>query len=316
MPSNACAKSSVHLRFASLAWIALVFFFASISKAERLPVKTYTAADGLLRDIVYRVRQDSRGFLWFCTQEGVSRFDGYGFTNFTADDGLPHRQANDFLETSKGVYLVATGAGIARLNPHGLRGSGENPLFTVYLPDNPKAKRFNILYEDGDGQIWAGSSDGLYKLNESGGEFELEFVLLGESLVERVGVYVERIIKDRRGALWVGTQESGLFRLQADGKIERFTTANGLPNNSVISLLEDRDGRIWAGMREPATGGLCLLKSEADADGSIVERLYTKKDGLPTNWIPDLYQASDGKFWVATIRGLCLWQERGETGGS
>ena len=56
----------------ALVLIALVFFFASTLKAERLPVKTYTAADGLLRDIVYRVRQDSRGFLWFCTQEGVS----------------------------------------------------------------------------------------------------------------------------------------------------------------------------------------------------------------------------------------------------
>ncbi len=199
---------------------------------------------------------------------------GYGFTNFTTEDGLPHRRASDFLETSKGVYLVATGAGIARLNPHGLRGSRENSLFTVYLPDNPKAKRFNVLYEDGGGQTWAGSSDGLYKLNETGGEFQLEFVPLGESLREQGGVYVERIVKDRRGALWVGTQMSGLFRLQPDGKIERFTTANGLPNNSgrrIIALgtrhsnlarlnekvgfregsrvgtafVEDRSGNLW-----------------------------------------------------------------------
>jgi hypothetical protein len=53
---------------------AFVLLLSLNSKAERLPVKTYTAADGLLRDIVYRVRQDSRGFLWFCTQEGVRRF--------------------------------------------------------------------------------------------------------------------------------------------------------------------------------------------------------------------------------------------------
>lgn len=52
-------------------------------QAERLPVKTYTIADGLLRDAVYKIKQDSRGFLWFCTVEGVSRFDGLGFINFT-----------------------------------------------------------------------------------------------------------------------------------------------------------------------------------------------------------------------------------------
>jgi ligand-binding sensor domain-containing protein len=123
---NARAKSSVHLRFASLACVALVLLLPLALKAERLPIKTYTTADGLLRDNVYRVRQDSRGFLWFCTAEGVSRFDGYGFTNFTTDDGLPHPVVNDFLETSKGVYLVATGAGIARLNPHGVRSSIQN----------------------------------------------------------------------------------------------------------------------------------------------------------------------------------------------
>ena len=64
----------------------LFFLFCALSslvRAELLPVKTYTTADGLLRDEVYRIKQDSRGFLWFCTADGLSRFDGYGFTNYT-----------------------------------------------------------------------------------------------------------------------------------------------------------------------------------------------------------------------------------------
>lgn len=77
-------------------------------RAERLPIKTYTVADGILRDAVTRIRQDPRGFMWFCTAGGVSRFDGYGFTNFTAEDGLPDRHVNDFLETKDGSVLVAT----------------------------------------------------------------------------------------------------------------------------------------------------------------------------------------------------------------
>ena len=47
--------------------------------AERLPVKTYTTADGLSRDQINRILQDSHGFLWFCTAEGLSRFDGFEF---------------------------------------------------------------------------------------------------------------------------------------------------------------------------------------------------------------------------------------------
>ena len=74
-----------------------------IASAELLPVKTYTTADGLLRDEVLRIRQDSRGFLWFCTQGGLSRFDGYGFTNYTMDDGLPTPSVNDLVEATDGA---------------------------------------------------------------------------------------------------------------------------------------------------------------------------------------------------------------------
>jgi ligand-binding sensor domain-containing protein len=79
---------------------AMVFYEAN---AEQLPVKNYTIADGLARDYVNRIRQDSHGFMWFCTSEGISRFDGYGFTNYGLSDGLPHRMINDFLETRDGL---------------------------------------------------------------------------------------------------------------------------------------------------------------------------------------------------------------------
>ena len=58
------------------------------ASAERLPLKTYTTADGLPRDHINRIVQDSKGFLWFCTTEGLSRFDGYKFTNNGTEHGL------------------------------------------------------------------------------------------------------------------------------------------------------------------------------------------------------------------------------------
>jgi len=56
--------------------------------------------------------RDSRGFLWFCTQEGLSRFDGYSFTNYGVDQGLPHPTVNDFLETRNGELWVGTNGGL------------------------------------------------------------------------------------------------------------------------------------------------------------------------------------------------------------
>ena len=148
---------------ALLGWVLFALLFVLPLHGERLPVKTYTVADGLLRDNIFKIKQDSRGFLWFCTVEGISRFDGYAFRNFTVADGLPERHVNDFLETKNGEIWIATDGGLARLNPKGLANSKDNPLFTVLLPDNPKAKKINVIFEDTGGAVFARTEDGLYK---------------------------------------------------------------------------------------------------------------------------------------------------------
>lgn len=278
--------------------------FASLLKAERLPIKTFTVANGLLRDNVTKIRQDSHGFLWFCTAEGISRFDGYSFTNFRVDDGLPDRHVNDFLETRNGIYLIATDAGLARLNPKGIHNSKENPLFTVLIPDDPKARSISVLFEDANNQVWAGTSYGLYRLKKAGENFTFENVSLGKPMTETLPVTA--IIRDKRGSIWIGTDANGLFRIMPSEQITHYTKAEGLPANSITSLLEDKEGRIWAGLRD--MGGLVRLVNEPEPNRSIVEKIYTVREGLPSNWIPDLFQSSDGKFWVATTEGLCLWK--------
>src|SRR5436190_12123592 len=125
---------------------ALAWFHAEsqITPAERLPIKTYTTADGLAHNNVSRIVRDSRGFLWFCTFEGLSRFDGYTFTTYGVGYGLPSQVINDLLETREGDYWVATEAGLCRFNPHGISRRGATngtqesavleAMFTVYLP--------------------------------------------------------------------------------------------------------------------------------------------------------------------------------------
>jgi signal transduction histidine kinase/ligand-binding sensor domain-containing protein len=297
-----------------------VLFLPVSSLAERLPVKTYNVADGLLRDNVTKIRQDSRGFMWFCTAEGISRFDGVGITNFTVADGLPSRLIGDFLETKSGTILIATGKGLVRLNPHGLRGSKENPLFTVFLPDNPKAEKIVTLYEDRKSRVWVGTSDGLYQLIEAGERVMFENVPLGKPLGQGGAIaepdpntlYVNAILEDRHGTFWIGTIGSGLFRRSPDGLVRRFTSDDKLGDNKITDLLEDRGGRLWVSMRSDDSGGVCLL--DAAAAGNPVRKCYRKKDGLASNWVRDLLETSDGGLWLATLPGLCRFQPEGGAG--
>ena len=285
-------------------WAALMLALLCVGvRGERLPVKTYTVADGLLRDDVRKIMQDSHGFLWFGTFDGVSRFDGYGFTNFRPEDGLPHRRVNDILETKSGAIWIATDAGLARLNPKGIRGSKENPFFTVYLPDDPKAKWVQVLFEDHAGTLWIGTINGLYKLNHKA---ELERVPLDGFPAS--GMNITSFIQDRRGALWIGTFGHGLLHLSSAGQIQKYTTADGLPDDNITALLEDRDGRIWVGFRPGKKSGLVRLIPDAFGAFVIEKRSFTMNDGLPDVWLTDIYQASNGDVWLATLSGLCLWQ--------
>src|SRR5580765_6901798 len=92
-----------------------ILLAAADASAERLPLRSFTSADGLAHNTVNRIVRDSRGFLWFCTADGLSRFDGYTFTNYTDDDGLLHRAVNDLIETRDHQYYVATNGGVVRL---------------------------------------------------------------------------------------------------------------------------------------------------------------------------------------------------------
>lgn len=293
------------------ALFAFVLLLASMSNAERLPVKTYNVADGLMRDNVYKIRQDSRGFLWFATADGISRFDGHAFTNFTPEDGLPSRHVKDFLETRGGEILIATEGGLAILNPRGGRNEGENPLFNSYLPENPKARHITVLFEDFGGRVFVGTTDGFYQLNE---KFEFENISLGNSNSDADRFWITTVLQDRRGVMWIGTADSKIIRVSPAGGVEQYTTANNLPDSKISVLFEDASGQIWAGLRPGNSGGLLRLFAEPTAENSIVERHFTTDDGLPASWVTDLFESGDGDFWIATTSGLCLWQ--GENGDS
>ena len=120
------------LRSAAILLIALLSFVSTPVEAERLPARIFTTADGLANNLVTRIVPDSRGYLWFCTSEGLSRFDGHAFTTYGIDDGLPSATVNDLLETRDGTYWIATSQGLVRFDPLGTPGRtpAARPMFT------------------------------------------------------------------------------------------------------------------------------------------------------------------------------------------
>src|SRR5262249_27707978 len=146
----------------------LAIFLAGAAQAQRLPVKTYTVADGLAHGTVMSIYQDRNGFLWFGTYEGLGRFDGYSFVNYDRRDGLPHVFINHITEDRQGRFWVATnGGGVARLvDPSPRNGGAKFLSFNIRDTNEPRAKpvnRVNRMLFDQRGNLWCLTDYGLYR---------------------------------------------------------------------------------------------------------------------------------------------------------
>jgi len=289
----------------ALAIVLLAFF--STAHAERLPIKTYTTADGLAHNEVNKIVRDSRGFLWFCTANGLSRFDGYTFTNYSTEQGLPHPYVNDLLETRSGEFWVATNGGLVLFNPKGVPGNPNyspqtGPMFAAVMPDDTDrlAKATIVILQDHNGTVWCGTLKGLFRLAQAAGFTRLEPVPVGLPTDYAEQSYINALLEDNYGTLWIGTAH-GLYRRWPNGETARYGKSDQLPDDTIYSLLKNKDGSLWVGTPR---GGMFRMSITGDRHPPVITRTYTNKNGLGSDWIFTLYSSTDGKLWAGGNQGL------------
>ncbi|HQU85271.1 MAG TPA: two-component regulator propeller domain-containing protein [Pyrinomonadaceae bacterium] len=289
-------------------FLLAVFSFAASLFAETLPLKIYTTTEGLSHDSVNRIVRDSHGFLWFCTVEGLSRFDGYKFKNYTMAQGLPHRGINDFLETKEGDYLVSTNYGIAVFNPNGkafrwnmaesklVKDSDETPLFQPFFPesDNRQKKVFQDLFQDANGKIWAGTDKGIVRIEKYGeNDWRFREISVESEPKDETSFFSFTQIKPDE---FFVSSSLALYKIGADEKPIKIL------DHSAAAILKDRNENIWLDSGTKPTG----LEVYKYQNGKLEKiKTYTKKDGLPADdFYFALFQTSDGRIFVGEHDGL------------
>jgi len=268
-----------------------VFSLPADVAGERLALRTYGVADGLPQEGVKRIVRDSRGFLWFCTFDGLSRFDGTRFVNYGVRDGLPHPSPNDLIETRSGVYWIATnGGGVARFDPATRVVPADVPtrVFTPYsVGETAATSRVNVLYEDRAGRIWAGTDDGLFVVDNP--QERVAFNRIDLPFGRPLQVWT--LLEDRAGNMWIGTDE-GLARRSLDARIE-IVHVDTRQKTAVWVLAEDAEARLWVGL---SSGVRVLRPAAGSTDWDISE--LGEIDGR----ISALLE-SDGVMWISSQAG-------------
>src|ERR1022692_1598650 len=202
-------------------------------RAQQPSIRIFSTQDGLVRNWVTRIHRDSRGYLWFCTVEGISLFDGYRFTNFSTRDGLPSRLVPDMIETQGGDYWFATDAGLARFH----KDHGNAPAFDVIrVGDSQESNNVQTMYEGHDGTIWCGTAAGLYSFRPQDGELVPHVTPLDDSGPPEVTALAE----DSRRNLWVATSRA-VFRRRPSKQVDSLHIAVA----RIRTMLVNARDRLW-----------------------------------------------------------------------
>ena len=242
---------------------------------------------GLSQSSVCAIVQDHQGFLWFGTQDGLDRYDGYDFKVFRHN---PHDSTSIsynfalrlFVDSKGNIWVGTSGGGLNCYNP------GTN-RFRRFIHDDtdPGSLSDNTvyrIYEDPRGAIWVATANGLDELDQQHGTFEHYFSNPHDVRTLNSNL-VSSIFKDSKGRLWVGTSK-GVALYRGGGLFSRIPGMNQLIN----CIFEDNAGTIWF-------------------IGEAMYR-YDPIQNRLAQWLSwgggseySLYNG-DGTFWVGTYGGL------------
>ena len=286
-------------RFVLAGSVLLVLTLSAAPAWSELQFDRIAYPEGLANSSVSSIIQDTNGFLWFGTQAGLQRYDGYSMNLLTSEpfnpDSLSHQLVQTLFLDDTGILWVGTYGGINRLDP----ATGRLTHFR-HDPSDPTSLSNDVVVtmtRDASGTLWAGTLDGLNRLDdEEAGRFT-RFTPNADDPFSLPHSTIRSLLHDSRGRLWVGSY-GGLSRVETavNGAV-RFRTLTGeesggpLPSSFVMALAEGADGEILVGSWG---GGLTVLS---------VEGLVSHRVSLPDNRVYSVLPARSGLLYLGTWGG-------------
>ena len=290
-------------------FMLLFIFYNTVyaSDSYNINFKSITIDDGLSQSLAEYIYQDSLGYIWIGTNDGLNRYNGNEFKVYknikNNDNSISNNMISSLVEDSDKNLWIGTDGGLNKMNL--LTGD-----ITRYLvSDEDKTYSNTVVDElliDSKGRLWVCTINGL-NLYDSEND---KFIKVASEYLENKGL--QDIDEDNQGNIWVSTRE-GLYRYNPDdGTVKEFLSdendKNTINENNIFSIYYS-EKKLWIGTK---TGGLNIMDLE---DYSI--KVYThdpnNPNSIPSNFIRDILRDRDGTIWLATDQGLARFNEKNET---
>jgi len=283
--------------------VLLSLLLTNICFAQSLPFKNINRSNGLPADEITALAQDSSGFIWVGSSEGLYRYDGFVFKSFAGT--LSSSILKLYVDRKGRIWVATLGSGLACLSPRG-------ELLKIYNTSThaligEKANRVSDIIEDRQGSLWWTTTGGVFRLAEK--DTALRRYLVPAATV-RGNSFLQLALNDRGDLVLSGYQGLYKYNRSADS-LQLFGDSN--EEKTFFQLRKDFSGtlhegsRIWYSNWLPELGYYDLLTNRATI-------LYSGK-GLAqpdfNNIGNDFFRDSHGGVWIATGNGV-FWQKAGD----
>jgi signal transduction histidine kinase/ligand-binding sensor domain-containing protein len=342
MDGQSWRERKVPPKHCALAILALLLIFSIRMWAERLPMRLYTTEDGLWSGFINRIMRDSHGFMWFCTRDGLSRFDGYRFTNYRIAGGPASENFTYIFETRDGMFWITVADNlIYRYDPRSATAStlpsqsnspdGDDGRVLLNAQLVASQKSLWSFVEDRQGDLWAAGA-GLTRIERDGDRVFFREINLNLPQAWRTSFQVRTLQEGDDGSLWLATSH-GLLRRLPDGRVRHYYVGGNPTPEEVRFFLADKSGFVWAVLHRK----LYIFKPEpisslsgqgVFASRELPAHRVTSQNPLPTksgdaadldtvellggsaNKTEQIYQEGNGRIWLVTRNKLVLFDGR------
>jgi ligand-binding sensor domain-containing protein/signal transduction histidine kinase len=268
------------------------------------------AEEGLSQSSVHCIVQDRQGFMWFGTEDGLNRYDGYEFVVYRPEPDNPasisDRWINALYEDSKGyLWIGSRQGGLNRYDP-------TTDQFTRYINDSARPNSIasdyvTVIFEDKHGWLWVGTLEGLDRYSSTTDSFE-HFSLNTSPRQEEYSYSITDIFEDSYGNLWIGTADTGLYHYDRDlGKFFNYINeperSTSLSSNTIRAIRQNTSGELWVATDK----GLNLFDPKLNV-AIRYQHTNTDPNSLLSDLIHTLYVDQAGNLWIGTSAGLDRFQ--------
>lgn len=289
----------MNLGFPSLLIVFLLFRICHAQAQASLPIGIPHAGQPKIKKTqgsseyanIHCGLQDKSGNLWFgSTGEGVYRYDGKSFINYTVKDGLNDNNVWSIFEDSLGNILFGTNKGICRYDARQNDSVGLGKSFARFTR-NDTLNTYSVwcFLEDKKGNLWFGTdANGIYWYD--GKSFNR---LLSQDISNKKALrlnVIQEMIEDSTGDIWFASWNTeGVARYNGKELIN-YSYNQGLDDGMIHSILQDKHGNIWAGSRNH---GVYRYDGKSFVN-------FTEKEGLSRSCIYSMVEDKAGNIWFAT----------------